>query len=62
MGETLMILAGVLLTVGTALFVAGEFALVALDRPTVEEAVRRGEAGAGGVLRHAVILGAPIPG
>jgi CBS domain containing-hemolysin-like protein len=50
MGDWLLILAGVVLTLGTALFVAAEFALVALDRPTVEEAVRRGEAGAGGVL------------
>ena len=62
MGETLMILAGVLLTVGTALFVAGEFALVALDRPTVEEAVRRGEAGAGGVLRSLRSLSTQLGG
>ena len=30
---------GVLLTIGTALFVAAEFSLVSLDRPTVERAV-----------------------
>ena len=51
MTDWLLILAGVLLTVGTALFVAAEFSLVALDRPAVEEAVRRGESRAGGVLR-----------
>jgi CBS domain containing-hemolysin-like protein len=51
MTDWLLILAGVLLTVGTAVFVAAEFSLVALDRPMVEEALRRGEAGAGSVLR-----------
>ena len=50
MTEWLLILIGVLLTVGTAVFVAAEFSLVALDRPTVERAVERGEAGAGSVL------------
>jgi CBS domain containing-hemolysin-like protein len=34
-GEWLMVVLGVLLTAGTALFVAGEFALVALDPATV---------------------------
>jgi CBS domain containing-hemolysin-like protein len=41
---------GVLLTLGTAVFVAAEFSLVALDRPTVEAAVERGERGAGATL------------
>ncbi|PKW26060.1 hemolysin family protein [Phycicoccus duodecadis] len=42
---------GVVLTVGTALFVAAEFSLVALDRPTVQRAVTAGEPGARSVLR-----------
>ena len=50
MADWLLILAGVLLTVGTAVFVAAEFSLVALDRPAVEDAVRRGERGAGAVV------------
>ena len=34
---------GVALTAGTALFVAAEFSLVALDRPTVQKAVDEGD-------------------
>lgn len=41
---------GVLLTIGTALFVAAEFSLVSLDRPTVERAVAAGDTRAAGVL------------
>ncbi len=41
----LLLLLGVVLTVGTALFVAAEFSLVALDRPTVQRAVDAGDAG-----------------
>lgn len=48
--EWLLILAGVVLTVGTALFVAAEFSLVALDRPTVQRAVDDGDSRAGVVL------------
>src|SRR3954462_15152171 len=40
----------VLLTVGTALFVAGEFSLVSVDRPAVERAVAAGDRRAGGGL------------
>ncbi|PRY62930.1 CBS domain containing-hemolysin-like protein [Knoellia remsis] len=50
MTEWLLVLAGIVLTLGTALFVAAEFSLVALDRPTVEKAVERGEGRAGSVL------------
>jgi CBS domain containing-hemolysin-like protein len=50
MGEWLIVLAAVLLTVGTALFVAAEFSLVALDRPQVQQAVDSGDARARGVL------------
>lgn len=51
MTDWLFVLAGVLLTLGTALFVATEFSLVALDRPTVQQAEAEGEPGAGSVLR-----------
>jgi CBS domain containing-hemolysin-like protein len=50
MTEWLLLLVGVVLTVGTALFVAAEFSLVALDRPAVQKAVDAGEAGARSVL------------
>lgn len=50
MTEWLLVLAGVLLTVGTAVFVAAEFSLVALDRPTVQRAVDDGDHGARSVL------------
>ena len=50
MTEWLLLLLGVVLTVGTALFVAAEFSLVALDRPTVQRAVDAGEPGARSVL------------
>jgi CBS domain containing-hemolysin-like protein len=50
MTEWLLVLAGVGLTIGTALFVATEFSLVALDRPTVQRAVDEGDPGAGMVL------------
>ncbi|MFC7489544.1 MULTISPECIES: hemolysin family protein [unclassified Knoellia] len=50
MTEWLLVLAGVALTLGTALFVAAEFALVALDRPSVEKAVERGDVRARSVL------------
>ncbi len=46
----LLLLVGVVLTLGTALFVAAEFSLVALDRPTVQKAVDAGEPGARSVL------------
>lgn len=43
MTEWLLVLAGVALTIGTAVFVAAEFSLVALDRPTVQRAVDAGD-------------------
>jgi len=51
MGEWLLVLAAVVLTAGTALFVAAEFSLVALDRTTVQQAVDRGDGRARLVLR-----------
>ncbi|WP_392425618.1 hemolysin family protein [Barrientosiimonas humi] len=50
MTEWLLVLGGVLLTVGTAVFVAAEFSLVALDRPSVQRAVDSGDYAAGSVL------------
>ncbi len=50
MTEWLLLLVGVVLTLGTALFVAAEFSLVALDRPTVQRAVDAGDPGARSVL------------
>lgn len=43
MTEWLLVLVGVLLTFGTALFVAAEFAYISLDRSTVEQAVADGD-------------------
>ncbi len=48
--EWWLLLLGVVLTLGTALFVAAEFSLVALDRPAVQRAVDAGETGARSVL------------
>ncbi len=50
MTEWLLVLAGVVLTFGTAVFVAAEFALVALDTTTVDKAVQQGDAAAKSVL------------
>ena len=43
MSPWIMLLIGVLLTLGTAIFVAAEFSLVALDRPAVQRAVDAGD-------------------
>jgi len=51
MAEWLLVLAAVALTAGTALFVAAEFSLVALDRHTVQQAIDRGDGRARLVLR-----------
>ena len=50
MTEWLLVLAGVVLTLGTALFVAAEFSLVALDRSAVERSVQAGDTRSVGVL------------
>jgi CBS domain containing-hemolysin-like protein len=50
MTEWLGVLAGIGLTAGTAVFVATEFSLVALDRPAVQRAADAGDARAGVVL------------
>jgi CBS domain containing-hemolysin-like protein len=45
------ILAGAVLTIGTGLFVASEFALVNLDRPELERRQARGEKGLGPTIK-----------
>ena len=50
MTEWLLAGLGALLTVGTALFVAAEFSLVALDRSSVQRAVDAGDGAAAPVL------------
>ncbi len=50
MTDWVLVLVGVVLTLGTALFVAAEFSLVALDRSTVQQAVDRGDPRARWVL------------
>ena len=50
MTEWLLVLAGVVLTLGTALFVAAEFSFVALDRSAVERSVQGGDTRSVGVL------------
>ncbi len=54
--------AGVLLTAGTALFVASEFSLVALDRHTVERAAASGDRKANGVLTAITHLSTNLSG
>jgi CBS domain containing-hemolysin-like protein len=49
--EWLLVLGAVLLTAGTAIFVAAEFSLVALDRPTVQRAIDEGDSRARVVLQ-----------
>ena len=59
MTHVLMILLGVLLTAGTAVFVAAEFALVTLDRATVETRAASGDRRAAhlrGSLSHLSLL------
>lgn len=51
MTEWLLLLGAVLLTGGTMLFVAAEFSLVALDRPTVQRAIDEGDSKARVVLQ-----------
>jgi CBS domain containing-hemolysin-like protein len=50
MVEWLLVLLGVVLTLGTAVFVAAEFSFVALDRAAVERSVAAGDVRSQGVL------------
>ena len=49
--EIILLIVGLVLTVGTGLFVASEFALVNLDRPDLEARQERGERGLGRIIR-----------
>jgi CBS domain containing-hemolysin-like protein len=60
--EWLLLGAGVLLTLGTAIFVAAEFSLVALDRSTVERAIEKGDKRAIGVLAAVRTLSTQLSG
>ncbi|GAA5027645.1 hemolysin family protein [Terrabacter aeriphilus] len=51
MTEWLLVLGAVLLTAATAVFVAAEFSLVAIDRPTVQRAIDEGDSRARVVLQ-----------
>ncbi len=62
MTEWILLGVAVLLTLGTALFVAAEFSLVALDRPTVERAVAAGDERAEGVLAAVRSLSTQLSG
>jgi CBS domain containing-hemolysin-like protein len=62
MNEWLLLAAGVLLTFGTAIFVAAEFSLVALDRSTVERAIEKGDKRAVGVLAAVRTLSTQLSG
>jgi CBS domain containing-hemolysin-like protein len=50
MTEWLLVLAGVGLTIGTAVFVVAEFSFVALDKTTVQQAIDAGDIAAKPVL------------
>ncbi len=58
----LMILLGVVLTLGTAIFVAAEFSFVALDQASVERRALQGERGAARVLRALKHLSTQLSG
>lgn len=62
MVEWLLVLTGVLLTAGTAIFVSTEFSLVALDRPTVQRAVDDGDKRAATVLPSLRTLSTQLSG
>jgi CBS domain containing-hemolysin-like protein len=62
MTQWLLLGVGVLLTLGTSVFVAAEFSLVALDRPTVERAVEAGDRRAVGVLAAVRTLSTQLSG
>ena len=61
MTEWLLLLAAILLTGGTAVFVAAEFSLVALDRPTVQKAIDAGDGRARVVLQSLRQLSTSCP-
>ena len=60
--QWLLVLLGVVLTAGTALFVASEFSLVALDRSAVERQVEAGDRRAIGISRALKHLSTELSG
>ncbi|WP_231928143.1 hemolysin family protein [Devriesea agamarum] len=58
----LLLVAGIVLTAGTAVFVAAEFSLVALDRHTVDQAVQSGDHRARRVLKSLTHLSTQLSG
>jgi CBS domain containing-hemolysin-like protein len=58
----ILLAAGIVLTLGTAVFVASEFSLVALDRHTVEKARDAGDKRAAGVLHALTHLSTNLSG
>lgn len=60
--EWLLLGLGVLLTLGTGVFVAAEFALVTLDRATVERAAQAGDGSAPGILAGLRTLSTQLSG
>jgi CBS domain containing-hemolysin-like protein len=60
--EWLLLGLGVLLTLGTGVFVAAEFALVTLDRPAVERAAQAGDRSAPGILAGLRTLSTQLSG
>jgi CBS domain containing-hemolysin-like protein len=60
--EWLLVGIGVLLTLGTGVFVAAEFSLVTLDRPTVERAREAGDRSAAGILEGLRTLSTQLSG
>jgi CBS domain containing-hemolysin-like protein len=62
MTEWLLLGASVLLTIGTAIFVAAEFSLVALDRSTVQRAIEQGDKRSVGVLAAVRTLSTQLSG
>lgn len=60
--QVLLVLFGVLLTVGTGIFVAAEFALVTLDPSAVDRAVDRGDKRAGPVKKSLHHLSTELSG
>ncbi len=62
LSEWLLLGLGGLLTLGTAFFVAAEFAFVTLDRPTVQQAVAAGDTRAASVLPALATLSTQLSG
>ncbi|ADP82926.1 hemolysin family protein [Pseudofrankia inefficax] len=62
MTQALLLVAGVILLAGCGLFVAAEFALVTVDRATVERAARDGDRAAHGTLRALRTLSTQLSG